>query len=94
MFTKNFALEMAPYGILANAIAPGGIITAGTSNLSADGAADEQMKAMLEKFARQIPLGRMGNLDDIGKVAVFLASQAADYMTGSLVVVDGGRLLA
>ncbi|MCP4599066.1 MAG: SDR family oxidoreductase, partial [Proteobacteria bacterium] len=40
------------------------------------------------------PLGRMGTPDDIAKVAVFLASSAADYMTGSLVVVDGGFLLS
>ena len=50
-------------------------------------------KRLLEEFTSRIPLRRMGVPDDIAKVAVFLASSAADYMTGSLLVVDGGRLL-
>ena len=91
MFTKNFALEVAKYGINVNAIAPGGIATEGTG--MAGGKQSEEMKKMLEEFKKLIPMGRMGTPDDIAKVAVFLASNASDYMTGSLVVVDGGRLL-
>jgi 2-deoxy-D-gluconate 3-dehydrogenase len=53
----------------------------------------EEMAAMMEQFAAQIPVGRMGEPDDIAKVVVFLASPAADYVTGELIVVDGGRLL-
>jgi 3-oxoacyl-[acyl-carrier protein] reductase len=55
---------------------------------------EEEMNAMIEQFAAGIPLGRMGDPDDIAKVAVFLASPASDYMTGELVVVDGGVLLS
>jgi NAD(P)-dependent dehydrogenase (short-subunit alcohol dehydrogenase family) len=51
------------------------------------------MQAMMNQFAASIPLGRMGEPDDIAKVALFLASPAADYVTGELIVVDGGRLL-
>ena len=91
MFTKNFALEVAKYGINVNAIAPGGIATEGTGMVG--GKQSEEMKKMLEEFKKLIPMGRMGTPDDIAKVAVFLASNASDYMTGSLVVVDGGRLL-
>ncbi|MDG7035825.1 MAG: SDR family oxidoreductase [Nitrososphaerota archaeon] len=91
MFTKNFALEMAPHGILVNAIAPGGIATEGASMPSQS---SEQMKAMMEAFIRMIPVGRIGQPDDIAKAAVFLASSAADYMAGSLIIVDGGRLLS
>ena|GEM_PF-12811 len=90
MFTKNFALEMAPHGILVNAIAPGGIATEGSGLAQSS----EQMKAALETFVKRIPTGRIGQPDDIAKVAVFLASSASDYMTGSLVVVDGGVLLS
>jgi 2-deoxy-D-gluconate 3-dehydrogenase len=95
MFTRAFALEMAPHGVTVNAIAPGGISTEGTAApLEGSGMTEEQMQTMMEDFvASKIPLGRMGDPDDIAKVAVFLASGASDYMTGEIVVVDGGTLL-
>jgi 2-deoxy-D-gluconate 3-dehydrogenase len=94
MFTRAFALEMAPHGVTVNAIAPGGIGTEGTAApLEGSGMTEEQMAAMLEQFVAKIPVGRMGEPDDIAKVAVFLASSASDYVTGELIVVDGGRLL-
>lgn len=94
MFTKNFALEVAGHGIQVNAIAPGGISTEGTTGTNMPGgAASEAMEKMMEAFVKQIPMGRMGKPDDIAKVALFLASHGSDYMTGSLVIVDGGRLL-
>jgi 2-dehydro-3-deoxy-D-gluconate 5-dehydrogenase len=86
MFTKNFALELAPFGIRVNAIAPGGIDTEGT-------ATGTSVDAIREAFTQKIPLKRFGKPDDIAKVAVFLASSASDYMTGEVVVVDGGYLL-
>ena len=94
-FTKNFALEVAPHNILVNAIAPGGITTEGTTKpLAGSGLTETQMKETMTAFAQRIPLKRMGVPDDIAKVVLFLASSAADYMTGSLTVVDGGMLLA
>ncbi len=92
MFTRNMALELAPHGIQINAIAPGGVTTEGTAKLSA-ALSPEQQAEMARTTAARIPLGRMGVPDDIAKVAVFLASSAADYMTGEIVVVDGGMLL-
>lgn len=95
MFTRAFALEMAAHGVQVNAIAPGGISTEGTAApLEGSGMTEEQMQAMIEEFMKGIPLGRMGEPDDIAKVAVFLASSASDYMTGELVVVDGGALIS
>lgn len=94
MFTKAFALELAPYGITVNAIAPGGINTEGSAApLQGSGMTEEEMQALVEQFTAAIPLSRMGEPDDIAKVALFLASPASDYMTGELIVVDGGRLL-
>jgi len=92
-FTKNFALEMAPHKVTVNAIAPGGITTEGSSQ-PLGGMTKEQTDAMMAGFTARIPMGRMGVPDDIAKVAVFLASSAADYMTGALVIVDGGMLLS
>lgn len=95
MFTKNFALEVAPHHITVNAIAPGGIHTEGASQpLEGSGMTQAQMDEMIEAFVARIPMHRFGDPDDIAKVAVFLASPASDYMTGTTVVVDGGMLLA
>lgn len=87
MVTKALALEFGPRNISINAIAPGGIQTPGASSPSTS---DE----MIQAFAARIPMRRMGVPDDIAKVVLFLASGASDYMTGSVVVVDGGFLQA
>jgi 2-dehydro-3-deoxy-D-gluconate 5-dehydrogenase len=84
-FTKNSALELAPHGIWVNAIAPGGIKTPGVGEVSA---------AELKSFEAMIPMHRMGEPDDIGRTALYLASDLSSYITGSQIVVDGGRLLA
>lgn len=86
-FTKNLALELAPHKIWVNAIAPGGVATPGTNFGKMP---DEFMNA----FLARIPMRRMADADEIGKVALFLASGLASYMTGSQIVVDGGTLLA
>jgi 2-deoxy-D-gluconate 3-dehydrogenase len=96
MFTRNFALEMAPHGVRVNAIAPGGIDTPGSKGpLEGSGMTAEQMEELRRGFLeRRIPMRRYGVPEDIGKVAVFLASDAASYVTGEVVVADGGMLLA
>ncbi|MBU1031676.1 SDR family oxidoreductase [Patescibacteria group bacterium] len=88
-FTKNTALELAPHKIWVNAIAPGGIVTEGVEE--AQKGAD--MSKVMESFLAKIPMKRMGEPDEIGKVALFLASDMSSYMTGSQIVVDGGVLL-
>ena len=90
-FTKNTALELAPHNIQVNAIAPGGIATPGTG---VGAPKTLEMEAILKKFLEKIPMKRTGEPDDIGKVALFLASDLASYMTGSQIVVDGGVLLS
>jgi len=95
MFTRNFALELAPHKINVNAIAPGGIATEGTAApLEGSGMTQAEMDAFMEGYIKtKIPMGRMGEPDDIATTAVFLASSAANFMTGEIVVVDGGTLL-
>ncbi|OGH05836.1 MAG: SDR family oxidoreductase [Candidatus Levybacteria bacterium RBG_16_35_11] len=92
-FTKNVALELAPYKIWVNAIAPGGINTPGVAKMQSGGNPNADVTKALEAFASMIPMKRMGEPDDIGKVALFLASDMSSYMTGSQIVVDGGYLL-
>lgn len=94
-FTKNFALETAPFGINVNAVAPGATATEGTSRpLEGSGMTPKQMADWMAGFVKEkVPLGRMGTPEDIAAAVQFLASEAASYMTGSLMVVDGGMLL-
>lgn len=79
--TRSIALDEAQHGITANAVAPGWIST------------DNQTE--LEKSqGPKIPLGRSASPEEVGRVAAFLASPAASYLTGQLVVVDGGNSIA
>ncbi len=90
-FTKNTALELAPHHIWVNAIAPGGVATPGTGM---GAGMTPEMSETMKPFLNKIPMRRMGEADEIGKVALFLASDLSSYMTGAQVVVDGGVLLA
>jgi 2-dehydro-3-deoxy-D-gluconate 5-dehydrogenase len=83
--TKAMANELAAKGVQVNAIAPGYISTNNTVALQADEARNRQI---LER----IPTGRWGRPEDIAGAAVFLASPAADYVTGHILAVDGGWL--
>lgn len=88
MLTKSMALNLAKVGIRVNAIAPGLIQTPGVA------AMDDASTANVEQIKKRVPLRRLGEPDDVGKVALFLASDAASYMTGSVVTVDGGLLIS
>lgn len=85
--TRNLAVEWGRHGIRVNAIAPGPIgDTEGMKRL-----VPEPIK---EKLRQRIPLGRFGEIADIEKAAVFLCSEAAGYINGTVLVVDGGHWLA
>ncbi len=87
MMMKNLALEWGRYGIRCNSIVPGPIEgTEGMKRLSSPDA--------LAQLTAGIPLGRMGTVDEIGQVAVFLASPLASYVSGTVLVTDGGQNLA
>ena len=85
--TKNLAVEWGRHGIRVNAIAPGPIEdTEGMKRL-----VPEPIK---EKLKKNIPLGRFGRIADIEHAAVFLCSEAASFINGAVIVVDGGQWLA
>ena len=83
-FTKGLALELAPHGIRVNAIAPGYMMTPLVRGyLEAD---QERYRRIIQRIA----LGRIGQPEEIGGALVFLASDAARYITGATIVIDGG----
>jgi NAD(P)-dependent dehydrogenase (short-subunit alcohol dehydrogenase family) len=84
--TEVLALEAARYGIRVNALAPGYILTDVSRVLLESDAAPEFMKG--------IPMRRFGNFDDLDGPILLLASDASRYMTGSVIVVDGGHICA
>jgi 2-dehydro-3-deoxy-D-gluconate 5-dehydrogenase len=96
MLTKAMALELAPYRILVNAVSPGGITTPGTEKARQDvtKSMGVRQEDMLEAWIQRVPLKRMGDPDDVARVVLFLASGAADFITGANIVVDGGYLLS
>ena len=83
-FTKSIAKELGSRGITVNAIAPGFITTDMTAGM------DDDAKAAL---IGNIPLGRLGEADDVAEAALFLASSGARYITGQVLNVDGGMVM-
>lgn len=86
MMTRTICLELAPYNITVNNIAPGAVDTPIDADVKAD---PEKMKALLG----EIPLRRMGQPDEIARLALYLASDASAYVTGSTYIIDGGLTL-
>jgi 2-deoxy-D-gluconate 3-dehydrogenase len=93
--SKHLALELAPMGIRVNAIAPGAIVTEGSAKMTETGnMTEEERQQMLAAFEARVPLSRLGQPQDLGGAAIFLASDASAYVTGAVLAVDGGLLLA
>jgi 3-oxoacyl-[acyl-carrier protein] reductase len=78
---RSLARELGSRGITANVVAPGFIETDMTAELG---------EQLIKKYAEQIPLGRFGSVDDVAGIIEFLASDAAGYITGAVIPVDGG----
>jgi len=85
MLMRDLAVELGPLGITVNNIAPGAIATPINSKMMAN---KEELNALLVN----IPLGRMGTVEDVAGVALFLASDDGAYVTGSTYVIDGGLM--
>ncbi len=82
--TKSTAKELAPRNICVNAVAPGFIQTDMTAKLPED---------IKEKMLKNIPLGKFGTASDVAKTCLFLAGGESDYITGQVIVVDGGMVM-
>ena len=78
---RSLARELGSRGVTANVVAPGFIETDMTAALGED---------LVKKYAEQIPLGRFGSVDDVAGTVEFLTSDAASYITGAVIPVDGG----
>ena len=83
LITKALAIELAPYNIHVNALGPALVITPGTVHI-------KQNPTLAEKYKATIPLARLGEPKDLIGAAVFLASEASDFVTGQTLYVDGG----
>lgn len=83
-YMRTAAIELAPHRITVNAVLPGNIITEGLS---------EQGEDYLRSTEAVIPMRRLGDVEDIGNAALFLATDEAAYITGQSIVVDGGQIL-
>jgi NAD(P)-dependent dehydrogenase (short-subunit alcohol dehydrogenase family) len=86
MFTRAAALELAPHGITMNAIGPGTTLTPGTEGFY-------QLPGLREAFLDRTPMGRFGEVSDISRIVLMLASEYADWITGQLIMADGGQSL-
>ena len=85
-FTESLALEWAPYGVRVNAIAPG-------TFPDPDAMTPEQYAQRQAAGGADVPLKRLGHPREVGLMAVYLASDAASYVTGQTFAIDGGRTL-
>jgi NAD(P)-dependent dehydrogenase (short-subunit alcohol dehydrogenase family) len=87
LLTMNLAVKLAPYHIRVNAIAPGFFHTDMMAYIEKD-----EFKAIRDAMICDIPLRRIGDIDDMKGAAVFLASAASSYITGHVLVTDGGLI--
>jgi NAD(P)-dependent dehydrogenase (short-subunit alcohol dehydrogenase family) len=81
--TRTLALEWGPFGVTVNCIMPGPFATEMNKSLLSD-------PKVYQEFISRVPLGRWGNLDEIGGLVVFLAGDASSFITGAAIAIDGG----
>lgn len=89
--TRSLVKSYSKYGFRINVIVPGGIITPGTMRIQ-DKIQEmgEEVLESAQQYMNRIPLGRLGEADEVARVALFLASELSSYITGAIIIVDGG----
>jgi len=83
-YMKSAALELAEYGVTVNSVMPGNVATGGLEDLGDD---------YLETMTNAIPVGKLGNVEDVGYAAMFFASENTSFITGQTIVIDGGQTI-
>lgn len=86
-FARTLSAELLPRGIRVNAVSPGSIETP----IHRGGQSEDEFRSYVERVGKQVPIGRMGQPEEIAAAVIFLASDASSYMLGAEIVVDGGR---
>jgi 3-oxoacyl-[acyl-carrier protein] reductase len=91
-FVKTMATEMAPFNVLCNVVAPGYMRTGRVEDLAVERARNEErdVDEVLAEMSGRIPMGRMGEPEELAALVAFLASARASYLTGTTIQVDGG----
>jgi 3-oxoacyl-[acyl-carrier protein] reductase len=91
-WVKTMATELAPFGVTCNVVAPGYMLTGRVEDLAAERAENEQRRPdeVLAEMSARIPMGRMGQPEELAALVAFLASDRASYITGTTIQVDGG----
>ena len=88
VLTKRFAMELGPYAITVNAVAPGFIIT----DMVREGRSEEESRKMIQTVAERSMVGRVGDPADIAHAVAFLAAPESSFITAQVLTVDGGRM--
>lgn len=85
-FARSWALDLKERGIRVNVVSPGPVRTPGLGGL----VSEDQQQGLFDALAAQIPLGRLGKPEEVAKTVAFLASDAASFINGTELFVDGG----
>jgi 3-oxoacyl-[acyl-carrier protein] reductase len=88
VLTRRFAMELGPYGITVNAVAPGFILT----ELTAEGRTEQEHRDLVEQISRRSIVGRTGQPEDIAHAVAFLVAPESSFITAQTLTVDGGRM--
>jgi 3-oxoacyl-[acyl-carrier protein] reductase len=88
ILTRRFAMELGPFGITVNAVAPGFILT----DMVKEGRTEQEYNELIKSIAQKAMVGRVGDPADIAHAVAFLAAPESEFITAQILTVDGGRM--